>query len=307
MISQESWTSTQILQTIAGLVVGCGVIPLVKFLFHMVTVQVEEGTAVLVTRFGKLVQVVREPGAHLCLSRVLPWVRTIPVSMQRDFRHYSNIHLNDRSGTTLVVDLWIEFRITNPTRALFEIENWEMALQSLLTHSATSILGMQSFHQILENRGELGGSLKADILNETSRWGLVVEEVFIRQVSLLPEISRQMFASVAARLERAKADVEEEGRLQVAELEARTAAQVVELVAEAKGQHLRAVGDAYEELAEDPVILNAYKQLYELSLIRPHRTHTFYGFAENELKSADAAMMIPPLREGSGANEATIQ
>jgi len=307
MIFQQAWTSTQILQTIMGLAVGCALVPFVRFLFHSITFQVEEGTAVLVTRFGKLVKVVREPGAHAYFAKLLPWVRTIPVSMHRDFRHYANIHVNDRSGTTLVVDLWIEFRITSPTRALFEIENWEVALQSLLTHSASSILGMQSFHQILENRGELGESIKTDILSETSRWGLVVEEVFIRQVSLLPEISRQMFAAVAARLERAKSDVEEEGRLQVAELEARTSAQIAALVAEAKGQHLLAVGDAYEQIADNLVVLNAYKELYELSLIRPHRTHVFYGFAETELKGTDAAMMIPPLREGASAGEPTFQ
>ena len=290
----EAWTSTQILQTIGGFVAAILITPFVRFLYGLVTIEVEDETAVLVTRFGKLVAQLKDHGAHFFPEKLLPWVRVIPVSLQRDFRHYREIHVNDRSGTTVMVDLWIEFRVADAQRALFQIENWEMSLQSLLTHSATSILGTQEFHQILANRSELGNTLKKDILAETNRWGLLIEEVFIRQVSLLPEVSRQLFEAVGARLERAKADVDEDGRLRVSELEARTDALVAELVAEAKGQYPLAVSRAYEVLARDPEVFAAYRELYDLSLVRPHRTVSFQGFGENEVRAMDAAMVAPP-------------
>jgi regulator of protease activity HflC (stomatin/prohibitin superfamily) len=288
------WTSADILTAVAGFALAVLTPPLLEFLFHAVTVEVEDETQVMVTEFGKLKHIFRDPGAHLYFKKLLPWVRTIPVSLQRDFRHYRDIHVNDCRGTTVMVDLWIEFRVVDPVRALFVIEDWEQSLQSLLTHSATSILGIQEFNQILENRSELGLTLKKDILNETTRWGLQIEEVFIRQVSLLPEISKQMFAAVAARLERAKADVDEEGRLRVTELEAKTSAKIAELVGDAKGQYPAAVGRAYRELAKDPEVFRAYQELYELSLIRPHRTIAFQGFNAGEVKELEAAMVAPP-------------
>lgn len=291
------WTSTLILQTIIGFVTAILLTPLARAVFHLVTVEVEDETAVLITHFGKLVKTFTAHGAHFYPQKLLPWVRTIPASLQRDFRHYRDIHVNDRRGTTVMVDLWVEFRVTDPQRALFQIENWEMSLQSLLTHSATSILGTQEFSQILENRSQLGSTLKTDILNETTRWGLLIEEVFIRQVSLLPEVSRQMFEAVGARLERAKADVDEEGRLRVAELEARTGAQIAELVAEAKGQYPAAIGRSYETLGQDPEVFKAYRELYDLSLVRPHRTISFQGFSEGEIRAMDAAMVAPPTPE----------
>jgi len=51
-----------------------------------------------------------------------------------------------------------------------------------------------------------------------------------------------MFETVAARLERAKARVEEEGRLNVAMLDAETAAKVAKLIADAKSQYPLALG-----------------------------------------------------------------
>lgn len=290
-----AWTSALILQTIAGFVLAILLTPLIRALYHALTVEVEDETAVLVTEFGRLEHSFTEAGPHFFPKKLLPWVRTIPVSLQRDFRHYKGIHVNDCRGTTLIVDLWIEFKVADPKRALFQIEDWEESLRSLLTHSATSILGTQDFYAILESRNELGHTLKHDILTETTRWGLLIEEVFVRHVSLLPEISQQMFAAVGARLERAKADVEEEGRLRVSLLEAQTAARVAELVAKAKGQYPAAVGRAYEQLSGDPQVFAAYRELYELSLVRPHRTVSFQGFEDGEIRALDAALVAPPM------------
>jgi hypothetical protein len=120
-----------------------------------------------------------------------------------------------------------------------------------------------------------------------------VEFLFLRNVNLLPEVSRQMFGSVAARLGRARANVEELGRIRIAKLEAETEVQVAGLLANAKGQYPAAIGKALEKLRTSPAVYRAYVELHELSLVRPHRTLAFRGF--EGLKAADAAMMAPPI------------
>lgn len=286
-----SQSSASIIQFLGGGLAVFALVAMVRAMFRAVTIEAVEGTQVLVTRFGKLHAILKEPGLHFFPWKAIPGHRVLPVSVQRDCRHYSDIHVNDCRGTSVIVDLWVEFRVVNPARALFHIEDWEKSLQSLLTHAATSILGTREFSQILRNRTELATLLKEDVKPETSRWGLQVEEVFIRQVSLLPEVSRQMFEMVAARLERAKADIEEEGRLQVAQMDAETSAQVAALEAEAKGQYPAAVGRAYEALAcQNQEVFEAYRELHALSLVRPHRTVAFHGFAPAEVSALDAAM-----------------
>ncbi|MBX3224483.1 MAG: SPFH/Band 7/PHB domain protein, partial [Labilithrix sp.] len=224
-------------------------------------------------------------------TKLMPWMKHTRVSLRRDFRHFKDVHVNDARGTTVIVDLWVEFRVADPAKAMFSVTDWDSALQNLVSHAATSILGGREFREILCDRTELSELLAKDIAAETNAWGIAIEVVFIRNVSLLPEVSRHMFETIAARLERAKADVEENGRLDVAELEADTAMRVAMLVAEAKGQYPAAVGRALAELKARPEVFAAYNELYELSLVRPHRTVSFRGFADGELRAAEAAMV----------------
>ena len=118
-----------------------------------------------------------------------------------------------------------------------------------------------------------------------------VELVFLRDLSLLPDVAKQVFASVAARLELAKANIEEDGRQRIALLDANTAAKIAHLIADAKGQYPAAVGRALRKLQDDPEVLAAYEALYEISLVRPHRTVVFSGFENGELRPIDAAML----------------
>lgn len=281
------------LSLVVGFALGAGLLPILWFLFRNTTVWVEDGEAVLVTRFGKLVSTLKKPGLHLLPGRAFPWVGMHVVSLKRDFRHFQDVHVNDSRGTTVIVDLWLEVRVDDPEKALFHVADWNASLQNLVSHAATSILGNREFKEILCDRTELATILQRDIGQETTRWGVKVELVFIRNVSLLPEVSRQIFETIAARLERAKADVDEAGRLAVAELDAQTSLRVASLVAEAKGQYPLAIGRALGRLKPEPEVFAAYNELYELSLVRPHRTVAFRGFGEDELSAVDAAMLPP--------------
>lgn len=287
--------NTTLFPLLIGVALGALAIPLLMQLLRTFTVELEDNEAVLVTRFGKLSRTLREPGLHFLPARILPWVSLQTVSLRHDFRDFREVHVNDARGTTVTVDLWLEFRIQDPARALFHVADWDRSLQNLVCHAATSILGNREFRQILCDRTELSELLRRDILDETQRWGIEVELLLIRNVNLLPEVSRQIFESVAARLERVKADVEENGRLAVAQFEADTSVRIAALVAEAKAQYPLAVGEALAELGKAPEVLAAYNTLYKLSLVRPHRTIAFSGFAADELRAVDAAMLIPSL------------
>lgn len=284
---------------VVGFVVGLACLPLVGLLFKRLTVWVEDGEAAVVTRFGKLAVKLDRPGLHWMPERLFPWVEVHVVSLKRDFRHFQDVHVNDARGTTVIVDLWLELRVEDPVKALFHVADWNASLQNVVLHAATSILGNLEFQKILCDRTELATVLHRDLAQETKRWGVDVELVFIRNVNLLPAVSRQIFETIAARLERAKADIDEAGRLAVAELDASTSVKVAALVAQAKGQYPLAVGRAFATLKADAAVFDAYNELYGLSLVRPHRTVAFRGFADGELRASDAAMI--PLTEGAGA------
>jgi regulator of protease activity HflC (stomatin/prohibitin superfamily) len=276
-------------------VLGAFAIPLLARLARAFTVEVEDESVALVTRFGRLWRTLRRPGLHVLPARVLPWVRLLPVSLKRDFRHFEGIHLNDARGTTMLIDLWLEFRIVDAERALFEVADWDRSLRNLVNHAASAILSGREFRDVLHDRVELGELLKRDLEAETARWGLEIESALISKLSLLPEVSQQIFESVAARLERARSTIEERGRIEVAGLEAETAVKVAALVGDAKGQYPLAIGAALARLK--PAVAAAYEELYALSQLRPHRTVAFRGFTAGELRAADAAMLTTPESE----------
>jgi regulator of protease activity HflC (stomatin/prohibitin superfamily) len=283
---------------VLGVALGVAAVPLLRLLLRGLTVEVDDGEAAIVTRFGRMDAKLSRPGLHVLPCRLLPWVQVRHVSLRKDFRVLESVHVNDARGTTVIVDLWIELRVADPEKALFAVADWDRALTSLVTHAASSILSNREFTDILKDTKELGELLRADLAQETARWGLAIELAMIGKVSLLPEISRQIGESVSAQLERAKAAIDEDGRLRVAELEAATQVEVSARVAEAKASYPQAIGRAMQSLEKRPRARRAYNELYALNQVRPHRTVAFRGFGE-ELSSTEAAMILTPAADKS--------
>lgn len=284
-------TSQDWFMLFAGAATGAAGLSILRSLAGGLGVAVEDEHVAVVTSFGKVIARFDTPGLHILPTRWLPWVKVHHVSMARDFRIIHDLHINDARGTTVVADLWVEMRIVDAEKALFAVENWDQAMQNLLIHAAMSILGSRDFQQILDDRSELGELLQKDVGPETLRWGVKVDRVFLRHVSLLPEVSRQVFGAVATRLERARAVVLEQGRLDAAQLQADTAKRVAALVAEAKGQYPLAVGRAMARLRERPAVFAAYNELYDLAQVRGARTVAFRGWGDGQIRAIDAAML----------------
>lgn len=289
--------SVNSLDYLLGIIAGALVIPIFAVLFKCFFLQVKNETNILVCRFGKLVKVITKPGLHFQIDRMMPWMKFIAVSLKKDFRCIEEIHVNDLSGTTLIIDLWYEFKIHSPVKAAFHIESIEKFMNSIVISTTTSILGTFEFKYILENRDKVNEILLHEIKARLQIWGIHLEVLFLSRFSPLSEISKQLFDTISAQLEKTKADIEENGRLAVQLLEAQTTAKISELLAEAKGQYSLSVSAAYQEISKNLEVFDAYKKLYKLSLQKPHRMVSFQGFAANELSPLDAAMSVFPAAE----------
>lgn len=277
---------------LGGVVAGFAAVSALAMLFKAATVSVDDQHVALVTVFGRFTQKLSRPGLHVIPAKVFPWVQVRHISKARDFRSYKGIHVNDARGTTMLVDLWVELHIVDSMKSTFAVTDWDTALKSVVAHASISILGKSDFQQVLQDRQELGEVLRADIAREAERWGLSIDSAFIQQIELLPEVANELSNTIAARLERATAEIEAMGRLEVAQLEADTTREVSTLVAQARAQYPLSIGAALEELKAQPAVLEAYLELYELSQLRPGRTIAFRGFEGGQaMRSVEAAML----------------
>ena len=278
---------------LTGFLVGAALLPLLALLVKLVHVRVNEREVVMITRFGRLAKTLTVPGWHFVLDHAAPWSHVHRVSVRREFKNISTVCVYDARGTTVLVDLFLEYRIVDAEKATFGVADWERGLTNVISHAALSVLGNRKFEEILCERGALADELRKETLEETRRWGVRIERVLLRNVALLPETSAQVVRSVAAQLERWKADIEEDGRQRVAMLGAQTSAEIATLVAEARAANPTALGRAFTKLKLTPRVCAAYNELYELSLLHPQRTVAFIGFKEGEMRPADAAMLTP--------------
>jgi regulator of protease activity HflC (stomatin/prohibitin superfamily) len=267
--------------------IGAAVVPAVLFigifLFKKLSVSTPESHEVLRLSFGKLDQRHTDAGLVGSASRVVPWNQYITVSRQWDERVYKGIETNDNQGTIVQVDLRVTFRIADADKALFAVDDWEGALESTTLHEAAAKLADKDRLLFLRSAPALAEVLTSSVKAAMSAYGIEVQDVRINNVEFRPEVTRQMFDAVAAKLEVAKAEYEERGRTDAALLLARTEQQVAELEARAKTQSLTAVGRAYEQLRKRPPVFEAYTQLYRLAQLDPSRVVSFDGFADGEL------------------------
>src|SRR4051812_21594006 len=116
--------STHILSLFLGLGLIAGAYALLLALKGLFFVEVPEGHHVLILRFGQLVRQRKQSGLTFC-PHFLPWIQVITVSLQRDFRQYSHVNINDSRGTSLKVTFWVELKVLDPVKAVFQVENWE--------------------------------------------------------------------------------------------------------------------------------------------------------------------------------------
>ncbi len=264
------------LEMFLGIIAAPGVVAVIVFLWNRLAVLNPEGHEVLQLRFGKLHR--RATDAGVRGSRLLPQDRFITISRQWDERMFGRIESNDSQGTLVQVDLRVTFRIRDGERALFSVDDWEQALESTTIHDAAAELAGKERAMFLRSAPELSAALTTSVRKTMLAYGIEIGEVRIMNVEFRPEVTRQMFEAVAAKLEVAKAEYEERGRTDAALLLARTEQNVAELEARAKTESLKAVGRAYQVLRQRPEIFEAYTDLYRLSQIDPSRVISFDGF-----------------------------
>jgi regulator of protease activity HflC (stomatin/prohibitin superfamily) len=259
--------------------------------YLLLCIEVSENSSVILTNFGKWEAQFDQPGHYFIPSKILPWVKCLPVSRRVRDHVLKEISVHDCNGTSLLLDIWVEFSITDPRKSLFAVENWKESMQSLLTHSISSLLSGLSFDEILKNRTIFEHSLLKDLERDFDRWGIRLHRLMVHQITLFPDVNRQILQGIASHLDKKKALIEEEGLMKSKRIVAATEEEVSSLGAEAAGQMSLAVGRAYQDLKKDQEVFEAFDTLHSLSLHRKEKLIVFEGFEDN-FRSTDASLFL---------------
>ncbi len=223
---------------------------------------VNERDQAIVTRFGEIRRVIREPGLYFKLpTNLIDSVQIIDDRLLRfDLR---NINVQVRDGKRYVVDAFMVYKITDPRRFRENVSGSlrlvEQRLETRLNAALRRVYGLRSFEAALSNeRGEMMRDVRDQIRPEASNLGIDIVDVRIRRTDLLPDVSQQTFERMKAERLAIAAQLRARGRQEALRIRAEADRKAVVTVAEAQREAdiLRGEGEA----DRNRIFADAYKR-----------------------------------------------
>jgi len=159
--------------------------------------QYEEG---IVFRFGRVLPQTRRPG--------LTFIRPIGDKIQKVNKQIIAMAVPAQEGITMDnvsvrVDAVVYFRVVDPIKATINVQNYMFAVSQQAQTSLRSIIGQTELQQLLAEREQVNRELRRIIDEPTEGpWGVKVERVEIKDVSLPEGMKRSMARQAEAERER---------------------------------------------------------------------------------------------------------
>lgn len=119
-----------------------------------------------------------------------------------------------KDNVTVDVDAVVYFRITDPQKAVVEVQRYDVATSLLAQTTLRDILGNQTLDELLSKREDLNKSLQKIIDQGTDPWGIKVSNVTIRDVSLPDEMLRAIAKQAEAEREKRSRIIIADGEFQ---------------------------------------------------------------------------------------------
>lgn len=191
--------------------------------------QYERGVMLTMGRFTGMV----EPGWRI----IIPvFQRLIKVDIRVKAVDVPDQKVITRDNVSASINAVIYYRVSDASKAILEVEDFRYAVSQLAQTTMRNIVGSGELDEVLAERDKISQKVR-DILDvETDKWGITVENVELKDVSLPEDMERTIGKQAEAERERRAVIIKAEGEVIAAENIAKAAT----ILAEAPGAlHLR--------------------------------------------------------------------
>ena len=121
-----------------------------------------------------------------------------------------------RDNVSVKVNAVLYFRVSDPTKAVLEIEDYLFATSQLAQTTLRSVIGQAELDELLAEREKFNHILQQIIDEGTDVWGIDVTGVEVKDVDLPQEMKRVIARQAEAERERRAKVINAEGELQAA-------------------------------------------------------------------------------------------
>jgi regulator of protease activity HflC (stomatin/prohibitin superfamily) len=128
-----------------------------------------------------------------------------------------------RDNVSVKVNAVLYMRVSDPEKAVIEIEDYLYATSQLAQTTLRSVLGEVELDELLSDREKINAVLKKIIDERTDAWGIQVSAVEVKDVDLPDQMKRAMARQAEAERERRAKVIAAQGELQASEALAQAA------------------------------------------------------------------------------------
>ena len=204
-----------------------------------------------------------------------------------------------RDNVSVKVNAVLYMRVSDPSKAVLEIEDYHYATSQLAQTTLRSVLGEVELDELLSDREKINAVLKKIIDERTEAWGIEVSAVEVKDVDLPDQMKRAMARQAEAERERRAKVIAAQGELQASQTLAQAARQ---LSTEPSALQLRYLQTVTEIAAENnsttifPIPIELFRPFLNAAASNPPRAE---GSAEPPgpaLPASDISSLMSQLR-----------
>jgi len=152
-----------------------------------------------------------------------------------------------RDNVSVTVNAVIYYKVSSAEKAIIEVEDFQYAISQYAQTTMRNIVGEVTLDELLASRDKIADRIREIVDKETDDWGLKVNNVELKDVSLPTDMERTIAKQAEAEREKRAVIINSEGELAASENMAKAAAM---LSATPGALHLRTL-QAINDISSD--------------------------------------------------------
>lgn len=141
-----------------------------------------------------------------------------------------------KDNVTVKVNAVIYYKVSNAEKAIIEVEDFRYAISQYAQTTMRNIVGEVTLDELLSSRDKIADRIREIVDKETDAWGLKVQNVELKDVSLPAEMERTIGKQAEAEREKRAVIINSQGELAASE----NIAKAAEMLSKTPGAlHLR--------------------------------------------------------------------
>lgn len=204
---------------------------------------VKQSEVYVIERLGKFYKV-----ADAGLTIIIPFldhVRSV-VSLKQQTMDIPPQGVITRDNVTITIDTVVFYQITDPAKAVYEIQSLKKGIEYLAITTIRDIIGKMDLDETFSSRDGINNRLRLVLDEATDRWGCKIDRVEIKDINPPADVQDAMEKEMNAERNKRAMILEAEAQRQsaITIAEGRKQAAILEAEADKEAQIRRAAGEA---------------------------------------------------------------